>query len=63
MHRCESGLSREAIDGWATGIGATLEPIEATAVDIHVVIPDAGARITRACVVLLELSIDTSSGH
>ena len=40
-----------------------LLPDEATAADIPVVIPDAGGRITRACAVLLELSIDTSGGH
>jgi len=27
MHSCRSDLSQEAIDGWAMGIGGTLEAV------------------------------------
>jgi hypothetical protein len=63
IHSCQSGLSREAIDGWATGIGATLEPVGATADAIVIAISDAGPWIALVYYVAFELSTAISTGQ
>jgi hypothetical protein len=63
MHSCQSDLSREAIDGCALGIGATVEPVGAIAVAIFVVICDAVHCFALAYYVVSELTTEISNSQ
>jgi len=63
MHSCHSDLSREGIDGCAMGIGATMEPVGATAVAIFIVISDALHRFVLAYYVVFELTTEISNSQ
>jgi hypothetical protein len=61
MHGCLIEPSHDAIDGCATGIGATRKPVGATAAAIVIAISDAGPWIALVYYVAFELSTAISS--